>query len=125
MVSTAKDKLLGSGFQPITEWVRKGDRIKPGTLEWKDSSGWLYAFVVGEEVRYIGLTINALRSRLDQYSYRVGEQGKRVNRLIASEIDSSNAVMIAGCSDIEPDDLEAEENRLIGEFRPSWNRTGY
>src|SRR5579859_5349630 len=66
---TVLEELIELGFEPVTEWVMKGAKIRPRTLDWKDHGGWLYAFVVDGEVKYIGLTSRVLRSRMDDYSH--------------------------------------------------------
>ena len=53
---TVLDELIGYGFEPITKWVMKGGKIGPLFFAWADHGGWLYAFVVNGEVKYIGLT---------------------------------------------------------------------
>jgi hypothetical protein len=47
----------------------KGPKIGPLSFDWKDHGGWLYAFVVDGEVKYIGLTGRVLRGRMDDYSH--------------------------------------------------------
>jgi len=61
---TALDELIRQGFEPVTEWVTKGNKVGPRTFDWPNHGGWLYAFVVGGDVKYIGLTDRVLRSRL-------------------------------------------------------------
>ena len=62
-------ELVQIGFEPITEWVMKGEKIGPRTFDWQDHGGWLYAFVVNDEIKYIGLTDRVLRSRMSDYSH--------------------------------------------------------
>ena len=65
---TILERLIQFGFEPVTEWVMKGSKIGPPSFDWKEHSGWLYAFVVDGEVKYIGLTERVLRSRMSDYS---------------------------------------------------------
>jgi hypothetical protein len=34
------------GFESITRWILKGNKIGPISFKWQDHEGWLYAFVV-------------------------------------------------------------------------------
>jgi len=45
------NELIGQGFEPVTEWVMKGDKIGPRSFDWKDHGGWLYAFVIDGDVK--------------------------------------------------------------------------
>jgi len=118
------DSIISDGFEPITRWIIKNGKIKPESLEWKDTSGWLYAFVVDEkELKYIGLTTRVLRSRLSDYSYISEEQCKHKRELIKSELDKGRTVSIYGKRmKEEEDNLHGEEERLRRELEPPWNR---
>lgn len=109
-------------FKRITEWVLREGKIKPENLDWAEHSGWLYAFVVGDEtVRYIGLTDHVLRSRLDHYSYGLQSTNKRVRQSITFELKRGQNVVIYGRKEPNKVRLHAEEKRLIGDVRPDWN----
>ena len=113
-------QLASSGFERITHWELHGDRIKPHSLVWADSSGWIYAFVAEGRVRYVGITTTVLRSRLDGYSHQVGD---RVRASIRSCLSEKREVEIFGARrpNVEKADLETEESRLIKEFKTDWN----
>jgi hypothetical protein len=42
--------LLESGFEELTEWEIRHDRIKPAHLDWVETSGWIYAFATDNGV---------------------------------------------------------------------------
>lgn len=84
---TVLEELIRIGFEPITEWVMKGDKIALRTLDWKQNGGWLYAFVVNDEVRYIGLTNRVLRSRMDDYRDQKSSQTMRLREAISAELN--------------------------------------
>ncbi len=100
----------------------KGGKIKPATLDWEDHSGWLYAFVVQGEVKYIGLAGRVLRSRLDDYTYIKNSQTTRLREAIFAELKAGRSVQIYGWKEFKKDALIAEEVRLRATYRPPWNR---
>ena len=111
------------GFNLIATWQIDGARIKPSSLDWQDPSGWLYAFVVGEEVMYVGQTGRVLRSRLDDYSYITGEQPTWIRSNVQRQIEVGKIVEILGWKCGEKTQREKEEETLIFEIDPPWNRT--
>lgn len=119
----AVDLLTDEKFTQVTEWELRGEKIKPAGLDWFDSSGWLYAFVLQSGVvRYVGLTEHILRSRLDHYSYGPQTTNKRVRQSIAFELKRNCPVIIYGRSEPDAARRQAEEKRLIRSFNPAWNR---
>jgi len=67
-------QLAAGGFERITHWELHKDRIRPHSLAWYDSTGWIYAFIAQSQVRYVGITTMVLRSRLDSYSHQVADR---------------------------------------------------
>ena len=118
---TLKD-LLEEGFACVTVWCPHGQRIKLETLEWPESSGWLYAFVVDDCVRYIGMTARVLRSRMDDYRHIDGEQTSRMRLLILNELAADRVVHVYGLAIADDAKRSAEEARLRIDFNPDWNR---
>lgn len=113
--------LVDLGFRPIVTLVPIRDRFAPDDLSWKDRAGWLYAFVSNDKVMYVGLTANVLRSRMDHYRHSVGDQGKRLNRLVLDELAAGRTVKIYGLEFEDPDGRADEEFRLRQEYAPPWN----
>lgn len=117
------DMLNAEGSKYVTAWVLRNQKIKPESLDWDDSAGWLYAFVVDDKtVKYIGLTDTVLRSRLDHYSYGPQSTSKRVRQSIMFELKRGKSVSIFGRRESSKIRLQAEERRLIDAVKPSWNR---
>jgi len=110
------------GFRHVTQWILKGDKIGPKSFDWEDHGGWLYAFVVSSEVKYIGLTDRVLRSRLSDYSHNKTSQPERIRNAIIREIMTGHAIDILGWRESDKDVLVAEEARLRATYRPPWNR---
>ena len=108
------------GFRKISEWVLADGHIKPSTLDWEECSSWIYAFVVDGRPRYFGITNTVLRSRLDHYSYQIGD---KVRAFIVRELEQGRTVEIHGLQRVGVfrSDLESEESRLIREYGTDWN----
>jgi hypothetical protein len=116
------EELVGVGFECVTQWVLKGQTIGPATFDWKDHGGWLYAFVVQGEVKYIGLTDRVLRSRLSDYAHNSNFQTTRLRGAILAELQRGRSVLVYGLKISRKEILAAEEGRLRAAYRPPWNR---
>jgi hypothetical protein len=115
--------LLAEDFEPITDWILDGDRIRLASLDWAETSGWLYAFVVeGSFVEYVGLTTRILRSRMDNYRDGKVDQNARLRGLISEALSEGKRVTIYGKRNPDLRRLEAEEFRLRKAWTPGWNR---
>jgi len=119
---TILDELIREGFEPITEWVLKGARIGPKSFDWKDQSGWLYAFVIEGDVKYIGLTTRVLRSRMSDYSHIRNSQTDEKRALVLNALSNGKRVLVYGLKHRDEGTLAAAEARLRAQHRPSWNR---
>lgn len=116
----SEKELKTYGFQYLTSWEIRNGKIKSRVLGWDDCAGWIYSFVTGDKVRYIGISTTVLRSRLDGYSYQIND---RVGALIKNALDNGEDVKILGVKrpGIDKLDLETEESALIAEYEPDWN----
>lgn len=114
-------ELIRMGWRPITEWLLVGGGIKLASLKWKENAGWLYAFVVGDEAKYVGLTRGVLRSRMDAYSDHNQDQGQRIRECIVRELEGGAVVKIYRLPMGDPENLVREEERLRAELSPEWN----
>ena len=113
-------ELKAYGFVEITAWDLYKEKIKPRTLKWEESGGWIYAFVTEGRVRYIGMTGHVLRTRLDSYANQVGEpMRERIKECLNGRCD----VAIFGLRrpQVNETEIKAEESRLIAMFKPDWN----
>jgi hypothetical protein len=116
------DELTRFGFEAITHWVLKGEKIGPFSFEWQDHGGWLYAFVVDGDVKYIGLTDRVLRSRMSDYAHIKSSQTERLRGLIVQELEANRTVHVYGWKQKDTNTLKTEEARLRQTYSPSWNR---
>lgn len=113
------------GFAPVTRWQfgPTGRLTVQTEPKWPDRSGWLYAFVADDSIKYIGKTIVLLRARMANYAYSDGDTNVRLRRLIGDIVRQGQDVFIYGRMEEDPSLLRTEEGRLIADFRPPWNRT--
>ena len=117
-----KRSIEGHGFTYFTDWTYSDGKIRLKSTK-GDKSGCLYAFVISDEVMYLGETGRLVRERMD--NYRDGEgQNSRIKELITGALSAGETVQIwkRVCKD---DGLRKEEEaRLIGELdrERGWNR---
>jgi hypothetical protein len=93
----------------------------------------VYAFVVGQEVKYIGVCDNTrttLEDRMKRYQSMAGAgNNKRIARLIQGELTEGRQVLIYAwvphdefqCRGLTVDLVKGLENPLIAELKPDWN----
>lgn len=109
------------GFAPAVRLLPKGRTFAAERADWLVGPGCLYAFVSGGDVKYVGLTINALNTRLENYRYG-GDQCRRIRENILSEIEAGNEVWVYAREISDRSELEREEGRLRRDHKPPWNR---
>jgi hypothetical protein len=129
---TSWEILLEAGFQHVGDWIKLAD----GTIKIEGnipSHPGVYALVLDDIVAYIGLTLNGLRTRMDQY--RLGHKGQktsaRVNELITAALIEGRKikVLVAAPEPLEWHGLPVNsaaglEAGLIQLMSPSWNIRG-
>jgi hypothetical protein len=129
---TASTILTEAGFVNIGEWTQDPESLLRLDAKAPSSPG-VYAFVVDEIVVYVGLTLNGLKTRFDQY--RRGHKGQRtssrINGRIAETLRAGKKVkvLVATPEPSEWQELPVNtaaglEVGLIEMIRPSWNIRG-
>lgn len=130
--TTSASALLHAGFLSIGEWTRTLEgELKLDAKPPTEPS--VYAFVVDDVVVYVGLTINGLKTRLDQY--RVGHKDQRTNARVKALIIETLSkgqrvtVLVAMPAPVEWNGLPVNtaaglEAGLIQMSRPVWNIIG-
>ena len=124
--------LTAAGFEFIGEWTQDPTSLIKLDAKAPTAPG-VYAFVVDDIVVYVGLTLNSLRTRFDQYRY--GHEGQktsaRINDRIAQTLQAGKPVkvLIATPEPMEWQNLPVNtaaglEAGLIALIRPSWNIKG-
>lgn len=124
--------LLSAGFLFIGEWMLGNDGVISLGATIPTHAG-VYAFVVDDIVKYVGLTQRGLRHRLRRLNASFTQQSSlaRVETLIAETLDSGKRVkvLIAAPDPLDwkglPIDASAGlEAGLVAMMRPEWNLRG-
>ncbi|HET9177051.1 MAG TPA: hypothetical protein VFQ24_01700 [Terriglobia bacterium] len=124
--------LTKAGFKLLGEWTRDGESAIRFAGQAPTSPG-VYAFVVDDVVVYVGLTLNGLRTRFDQYrrGHKRQRTSARINSLIGRTLAEGKHVRALAAT---PNPLEWQglpintaaglEAGLIEMIQPSWNIKG-
>ncbi|MER8696990.1 GIY-YIG nuclease family protein [Mesorhizobium opportunistum] len=139
MTQLTADTLLNLGFKDIAVWVALSDGIDyrlDGLNEQADTllldePNSLYAFVSGDQVKYIGKTARSIRKRF--VGYRKPHPGQRTNWRCHNKIqeilrrdEALRILIFSPISYLRYGDFEINlaaglEDSLIAEFNPPWN----
>ena len=132
------------GFVHVGQWVLC-DSVKSGVsfkIDQLANARVVYAFVVNDEVKYIGIcekNSTTLKHRLNRYKSlqgrgRITEGGENTNqhnvRLIKECLAAGDVVLIYALepshkfeiANVQVDLVKGLENPLIVKFTPPWNR---
>lgn len=130
---TAWTVLTEAGFQFIGEWTQDPESLIRLDAKAPALPG-VYAFIVDDVVVYVGLTLNGLKTRFDQY--RRGHKGRKTSSRIKAQISETLRagkrvkVLVATPEPMEwQDSLPVNtaaglEAGLIEMIRPRWNIRG-
>lgn len=126
------ETLLKAGFQYVGDWelTEDGALLVNGSIPQEPG---VYAIILEDRVMYVGLTLNGLRTRMDQY--KRGHKGQktsaRVKSLILEALTMGNRikVLIATPPALQWNNLPVNtsaglEAGLIQLIRPPWNIQG-
>jgi len=123
------------GFEHTGEFFVNQGKVEFRLTRYRDDSG-IYAFIVGQNVAYIGTTDNTLKNRMNQY--RNPDSSQQTNKRINSRIAASQEVQIyfvpesrvsefatiVRRGNVERQiqtDMKTFERVLISMFKPEWN----
>ena len=124
--------LLNGGFRRLGEWRAVGDLEFELSVKAPTEPG-VYAFVVDDVIKYVGLTLTGLRTRMGHYrrGHLRHKTSARVKALIAKELCESRKVeiLIATPEPLQWNSLPVNssaglEAGLIRLIRPEWNMLG-
>jgi len=130
-------ELIKLGFQHVGDFFLEGSKLKFFLNNYRNATG-SYAFVVGQTVKYVGITKNTLYARMNGYKNPGPSQetNKRINPKIAkagrvhiyflSESDIAKFVTTIRWNEVEKQiatNMSMFERFLISMFEPEWNRT--
>ena len=122
------------GFKEVGEWKRY-NKIKSGIdfhISGFEHKRVIYAFVIGDEVKYVGICekdTTSLSRRLKRYKNSEGKGNRRIAGNIRRSLEEDNLVEIFALKPelvykyrgLEVDLVKGLENPLIKYFQPEWN----
>lgn len=127
-------RLIDIGFRPVGRWTMQDGCIRVSLTELAHVSNILYAFVVNDEVLYVGKTTQKLQTRLYRYQNPGPRQSTNIkaNYLISELLNAGQSVEVLALPDngllhfgIFHLNLAAGlEDSIIRTIRPKWNRIG-
>lgn len=121
------------GFKKVGKWSYQDNKIKLELKEMENEEGVLYSFVVDEEIKYIGKTIQKLVKRMKGYENPGKTQATNIrnNSSIQQILDLGNEVDIfcfkgekTFYKDYEVNIAAGLEDNLIDKLKPEWNISG-
>ncbi|OQY74275.1 MAG: hypothetical protein B6D44_04800 [Ignavibacteriales bacterium UTCHB2] len=128
------NRILDIGFVESGEWEISKRKIKRNLYRNLLSRNILYSFVVGNEIKYIGKTINTFLTRMYGYESpgKSQETNKRIRKNIKEELRRNKKVKIfvlAPESLLKYGDFSVNlaaglEDSLIAKIKPNWNFQG-
>jgi hypothetical protein len=137
IMNPTKD-LYELGFREVGQWSLDNN-LKSAvrfTLTTYSDDRVIYAFMVDDDLKYIGVcdkTATTLSDRMSRYQSMAGAgTNKRVTGLIRKALSTGSRVKILASkpdkgikiSPLEVDLVKGLENPLIQEFKPEWNIHG-
>ena len=127
----AIDFLVDAGFIRIGHWAAREDGIGLSAAVSKESG--VYAFVINDEIMYVGITRTGFHRRM--YNYQLGHHRQRtshrINGILTEQVRAGVIVEIYGASPpaLEWNGLPVNaaaglEAGLIELIQPPWNKMG-
>lgn len=102
--------------------IRAGAGATAGPSAAGAPKGWIYAFVVGNRVMYLGATGRDLKARLDEFETSHHPASMRIRERIRKALMEGKEVEICARPGPDPDALRREADDLTDELDPPWNR---
>ncbi len=130
-------RLNEEGIFPLTRWELDGRAIRPYALEEAEETrpdmaaasrsaappkAWIYAFVVGNRVMFLGATGQDIKTRLDAFETSHHPASMRIREHIRKALMEGKEVEICARPGPDPDTLRREADDLTDELDPPWNR---
>ena len=133
-MDTTRQSLIDLGFEPVRSWQLEEDVLLHNLTRHTDATEILYAFVIGDQVMYIGKSVKTLAQRM--YGYQRPGSTQRTNvanhNKLRERLTNGDQIEILVFVDNEhkthrgfPISLAAGmEDGLIKKFNPPWNHLG-
>lgn len=123
-------RLKETGFKPAGSWLLKGDCIAPDIHSFAEEKDALYAFIVKDEVKYVGKTSRLLKERLGMYRKPGKTQrtnirnNAHIKRILSAGDDVLIYALINDNKEFKGFKLSlpaALEDSIIEVIKPEWN----
>jgi len=134
MSESSMNRLFNMGFRSVGLWRIDEGRLILDLKECALSTNVLYAFIMDDEVVYIGKTIQKLKQRLRGYATPGPTQSTNIkgNRLITEALNGGRCVDIFALPDtglltfggFHLNLSAGLEDSLVSTLKPRWNTTG-
>ena len=124
-------KLTNINFNHLGNWMLKDDKIY-NTIKDTDITNFLYAFVIDDEIQYIGKSTQSIKKRFSGYMTPGPSQSTNIknNKNIKQELKNNNNIKIYI---FKSDDMlkygefdinlaAGLEDSLISTIKPIWNK---
>ena len=127
-------RILESGFVEVGRWEMCDGKLMCNLVKEQTSYNVLYAYIVGDEVLYVGKTTSRLRDRMYQYQNpgRSQRTNLRVNELLSKAVSDGKEIRVFVLLDLGDMNYHGFhlnlgagiEDSVISQLRPKWNKTG-
>jgi len=125
------NRLLEIGFAPAGHWLLRGENVIYELANFGTQRNILYAFVCDGEVKYVGKTVQTLRSRMNGYQTPGNGQTTNIrnNALIKASLRQGTTVEILALPDsglmhygqFHLNLAAGLEDSIINVLKPEWN----
>ncbi len=126
--------LLDLGFEPAGHWKLEDGSLRCALHAFADTSRVLYAFMLGDEVMYIGKSTMTLRKRMYGYERPGTSQRTNVrnNSYIHEKLEGKQQIEVFVFPPLEKQMYRGYtinvaaglEDSVIERFQPKWNISG-
>lgn len=127
-------RLINIGFKKAGYWSLDNEQLKlVYSLPFKDKNA-LYAFAMGEEVKYVGKTSNFIHKRLKHYERPDPSQktNQKINNILKALLKKNKIIEVYIFVDHEPEKVgeftlnlaAGLEDSIISILNPEWNYNG-
>ncbi len=127
-------RILESGFVKVGRWEIHEGKLMCNLVKEQTSFNVLYAYIVDDEVLYVGKTTIRLKDRMYQYQNpdRRQKTNLRVNELLSKAVSDGREIKVFALPD--PGDMDYHgfhlnlaagiEDSVISQLQPTWNKIG-
>lgn len=125
------ERLKNIGFKLVGHWIIKDEKIFPQIHSFNHEKNILYAFIVLDEVKYIGKSSQSLSDRLKGYinpgktQHTNIRNNAKIKEILSTQNNVSIYVFTAGSQNYKGFNLSLAaglEDSIIETIKPKWNK---